>query len=141
MKTQADIQATRPAIQIEIKGASISSIAGFYREINRVFMAGEDWVLGDSLDALSDMLYGGYGVAAGGGAVVILWSDMAQSRAALGVEATRGWLLAKLNTPGKFDRVAVQAQLDALERGDGPSYFAIIESIFAEHPRFQIVQA
>lgn len=48
-----------------LQGSAVSDIPSFYAEINRVFMAGEDWQLGHSLDALVDMLYGGYGVLAG----------------------------------------------------------------------------
>ncbi|WP_189654972.1 hypothetical protein [Paracoccus mutanolyticus] len=45
--------------------------------MNRVFMAAEDWQLGDSLDALNDMLYGGYGALHGAGSVRLRWLAMA----------------------------------------------------------------
>lgn len=35
-----------------LDGSAIHDIAGFYAEINRVFMASEDWQLAPSLDAL-----------------------------------------------------------------------------------------
>ena len=126
-------------MQLTIAGSNIASISGFYKEINRVFMASENWVLGDSLDALSDMLCGDYGDAAGGGPVTVLWSDSAQSRIALGFDATREWLLAKLDAPGRFDSSVIRSQLDALQRGEGQSYFDIVQSIFAEYPRFRVV--
>lgn len=44
---------------LHIEGASINDIASLYVEINRVFMADEDWQLGASLDALDDLLHGG----------------------------------------------------------------------------------
>ncbi|AWX92328.1 hypothetical protein DPM13_00970 [Paracoccus mutanolyticus] len=52
-------------------------LPGFYDEMNRVFMAAEDWQLGDSLDALNDMLYGGYGALHGAGSVRLRWLAMA----------------------------------------------------------------
>lgn len=117
----------------------MGSISGFYHEINRVFMAGEDWELGESLDALNDLLYGGFGAASGDGPVCVAWADMAQSRAALGREATRAWLLAKLAAPERFNAAAIRAQLEALEQGAGETYFEIVLSVFAGHPRFRIV--
>ena len=48
-------------LTLRLDGRLIHDIASFYDEINRVFMAGEDWQLGPSLDALDDMLRGGYG--------------------------------------------------------------------------------
>jgi RNAse (barnase) inhibitor barstar len=54
-----------------LDGSAIHDIAGFYAEINRVFMACEDWQLAPSLDALDDLLYGGYGALAGH------WKDIA----------------------------------------------------------------
>jgi hypothetical protein len=64
---------------------------------------------------------------------------MGQSRAALGREATRAWLLAKLAAPERFNAAAIRAQLEALEQGAGETYFEIVLSVFAEHPRFRIV--
>jgi len=40
---------------LTIIGCGIHDIPAFYAEINRVFMAGEDWTLGESLDGLDDM--------------------------------------------------------------------------------------
>lgn len=123
-------------MELVLEGASFDDIAGFWREVNRVFMAGEDWRLGDSLDALEDMLHGDYGTAQGDGPVVLHWRDMEASRRALGIAATRGWLEAKLS--GGFDAKAARTRIDALERGEGQTYFDIVMEIFAAHPRFTI---
>ena len=48
-------------LTLRLDGCRIRDIPSFYDEINRVFMAGEDWRLGPSLNALDDMLRGGYG--------------------------------------------------------------------------------
>lgn len=56
-------QINTPERILTIDGAQINGIEDFYAEINRVFMAQENWQLGASLDALDDMLYGGYGAA------------------------------------------------------------------------------
>lgn len=128
-------------ITLQIEGSAIDDIASLYAEINRVFMAGEDWQLGPSLDALDDLLHGGYGALAGHAQATLIWRDIAHSRAALGVETTRQWLQAKLDTPGSFNTQAIARQLEALQRGEGPTYFEIVMEIFGGHRQITLVPA
>lgn len=51
------MKTTDPLVLV-LRGSTVSDIASFYGEVNRVFMADEEWQLGHSLDALDDMLYG-----------------------------------------------------------------------------------
>lgn len=124
-------------MELVLEGAAFDDVAGFWREVNRVFMSAEDWRLGESLDALEDMLHGGYGAAQGDGPVVLRWLEMERSRRVLGLDATRGWLEAKL--AGGFDAKAARARIDALSRGDGQTYFDIVTEIFSGHPRFTVI--
>lgn len=126
------------SLSLLIDGSAIHDIASFYAEINRVFMADEDWQLGPSLDALDDLLYGGYGAMAGHAAVSVHWKDIAHSRVALGEAATRAWLQEKRARPGTFNIRAIDAQLEALERGQGQTYFDIVMDIFAAHPNVRL---
>ncbi|KAF1015827.1 MAG: hypothetical protein GAK31_01306 [Stenotrophomonas maltophilia] len=126
-------------LQLTLDGTRFDDIAGFYAEINRVFMAGEDWQLGPSLDALDDLLYGGYGAAKDAQAVQLLWRGFEGSREALGVAATRHWLQQKLAQPGHFNAEAIQRQLEALE-ADGPTYFDIVLEIFDGHPEITVLR-
>lgn len=126
---------------ITISGRAIVDIATFYDEINRVFMAGEDWKLGQSLDALDDLLYGGYGALAGRGRVALVWQDIAVSQAALGIEATKAWLRAKLARPGTYNGALITAQLDDLDSGRGKTYFDTIMDIIADHPNMELVRS
>ncbi|RRU74455.1 barstar family protein [Stenotrophomonas maltophilia] len=128
-------------ITLQIEGTAIDDIASLYAEINRVFMAGEEWQLGPSLDALDDLLHGGYGALAGQAQATLIWRDIAHSRTALGVEATRQWLQAKLDTPGSFNTQAIARQLDALQRGEGLTYFEIVMDIFGGHRQITLVPA
>lgn len=125
--------------EFTLDAARCDDIAGFYREINRLFMAGEDWQLAESLDALNDLLHGGYGALPGDGTVRIVWLDMDKSRRDLGVSATRDWLRAKLDRPGRFDGAAIRDQLAALDAGGGQTYFDILMDILADHPRIELV--
>ena len=122
-----------------IDGGNIRDIPSFYDELNRVFMAGEDWQLGASLDALNDMLHGGYGAIRGSDSVEVVWHDHEQSRAALGLETTRGFYLEKLKREDMFDVDRIGDDLAALNDGTGPTYFEIILEIFADHPDIELV--
>lgn len=124
-----------------IDGRNIRDIPSFYDEVNRVFMAGEDWRLGHSLDAFDDMLYGGYGAIAGTEPVRLCWRGFEESRFTLGLPATRDFLQQKLARPHLFDTVRVTRQLDALEQGTGQTYFEILLEIIAGHPNIELVPA
>ncbi len=122
-----------------LDGTRIHDITSFYDEINRVFMAEGDWTLGPSLDALDDMLYGGYGALDGDAPVTLVWSAFEKNRRDLGVETTRRFLQAKLAHPERFNVAHVQRQLDALEAGIGQTYFEIVLEILAAHPNITLV--
>ncbi|HXH15964.1 MAG TPA: ribonuclease inhibitor [Sphingomonas sp.] len=126
---------------LEIFGRDVRDIPTFYAEINRVFMAGEDWLLANSLDALNDLLYGGYGAIRGREPAVIIWHDMAESRSTLGVEATRAFLTEKLQRRGVFNADLIARQLEALESGTGQTFFEIVIEIIGEHKNITLVAA
>ncbi|WP_313140609.1 ribonuclease inhibitor [Stenotrophomonas sp.] len=125
-------------LYLQIEGRTITGIDSLYAEFNRVFMVGEDWQLGPSLDALDDLLYGGYGTLAGHATATVAWRDVELSRVALGVDATCAWLQVKLQQPGTFSTDVIRRQLEALERGEGQTYFEIVMEIFAGHPRITL---
>ncbi|WP_024892075.1 barstar family protein [Luteimonas huabeiensis] len=121
-----------------LDGRRIHDIASFYAEVERVLMAGVDWPLGHSLDALDDLLYGGYGALQGTAPVTLVWADFERNRQALGVEATRRMLEDKLARPG-YDVARIRRELDALEAGTGPTFFDIVLEILASHPNIALV--
>jgi len=124
---------------LTLNGDAISDIPTFYAEINRVFMADEDWAVGQSLDALDDLLYGGYGALEGGEPVVLIWRDMEKNRGDLGLETTRAFYRQKLARPDVFDTARIKRDLAALEAGTGPTYFDIVLQIIAEHPEITLI--
>ncbi|MES3152028.1 barstar family protein [Sphingomonas faeni] len=126
---------------LTIIGRNIRDIPTFYAEINRVFMADEAWQLANNLDALNDLLYGGYGAIKGREPVRIVWQDSAASRPALGIEATRAFLTDKLQRPDVFNVVAIDRQLDALDHGTGQTYFEIVLEIIGDHRNIELVMA
>lgn len=124
---------------LTIDGALITDIASFYAQIDKVFMDGESWTLGQSLDALNDLLHGGYGAAAGFDRVVVTWKDIDRSRAALGPDVTRRFLEERQKLRAMFNGRPIADQLAELERGEGTTYFDIVMEVFADHPHVEIV--
>ncbi|MBD2753898.1 barstar family protein [Spirosoma validum] len=125
--------------QIEIEGNAINDIASFYAEINRVLMVGESWLIGHSLDAFDDLLYGGYGVLQGAESVELVWQHMDHSRKALGYQTTRAYYLDKLRPGSPYNKKLFTEKLEALESGRGETYFDSIMSILAEHPSIRVI--
>ena len=126
---------------LTIAGRDIHDIPSFYAEINRVFMANEDWALGESLDALDDMLRGGYGAIRGHEPVRLVWQDIEIARSSLGLAATCAFLQAKLERPGQYNTARIDRQLSALKAGKGQTYFETILAIIADHPTIELVAA
>ncbi|MEG3082091.1 barstar family protein [Sphingomonas sp. PB2P12] len=126
---------------LTIVGEHIRDIPSFYAEINRVFMATEDWELGESLDALDDMLRGGYGAIRGREPVRLVWQDIDLARASLGFAATYQFLKTKLELPDRYDLKRITRLLAALKEGTGQTYFEIILEIIASHPNIELVVA
>ena len=124
-----------------IRGAAVHSIPSFYSEINRVFMTGEDWRLGDSLDALNDLLYGGYGALHAADDIRVEWTDHVVSREALGVEATKEYYREKLRHPQTFSQTHFHELLAQLEAGGGETYFEIVLDVFGQHPSIELILA
>ncbi|MCE7070724.1 ribonuclease inhibitor [Dyadobacter sp. CY327] len=126
-------------MQLTIQGSSIQGIASFYTEINRLFMADEEWQIAESLDALDDLLYGGFGAAKGATALELIWLDMETSRLSLGYEETRRYYLEKLRPGSPFNKALFSEKLKALETSEGKTYFDLVMEVFASHPAVIVV--
>jgi hypothetical protein len=128
-------------VDLRIEGKRVRDIPSLYAELNRVFMPDEEWSLGESLDALDDLLYGGFGVLAQASSARVVWVDSAVSREALGIPLTRAYLAAKLERPDIYAAGPARAALDDLERGGGTTYFELVLQVFAGHPELDLVLA
>lgn len=125
---------------LRIDGAAVHDIPSFYDEVNRVFMTGVEWRLGPSLDALDDLLYGGYGAIDGAEEVRIVLGDDRRLRDVLGVGETRRYLLGKLARPDVFDAEVFERRLRELEAGTGPTYYDTVREVLAGHPNILVVE-
>lgn len=104
-----------------------------------MLMIGEEWELGQSLDAFNDLLYGGFGVISRDEPIILTWSGFEHSREALGTEATRQYLLDKVQPGSPFNKALFKEKLEKLEQGSGETYFETILEIIADHPNITLV--
>lgn len=117
-----------------IHGENFSDISGFYGEVNRIFMQGETWQLGESLDAFDDLLYGGFGALANEKEIWLVWRGFEKSKVDLGLQATKDFYLQKLRQPQVYNAEWARQKLAGLEAGTEKTYFEILLEIIAQHP-------
>lgn len=122
---------------ITINGDLIHDIPSFYEEINRIFMAEEDWKIGNSLDAFDDMLYGGFGIIKANESVQLHWLNSENSRKALGFELTQKYYSEKLKAVA-YNKKIIEEKLSALEKGTGQTYFEILLEIISDHKNIHL---
>ncbi len=115
---------------IEIDGRTFDDLLGFYDEVSRKLVA-SDQVWGRNLDALNDVLRGGFGTPQGG--FVIRWCHSERSRECLGQSAMVRHLEAVLARCHPSNVPALRERLEAARRGEGPSLFDELVSIFRRH--------
>ncbi|WP_343563350.1 hypothetical protein [Sphingobacterium sp.] len=119
---------------VVIEGGHIADIRSFYTEINRVYMADENWKIG-SLDGFDDLLHGGFGKLQHAKKHTIIWRDVAHSRAALGLSTTLAYYQEKLTANTQFNQAYFQQKLSDLQAGKGQTYFDIVAEIIQSHPK------
>ena len=124
-----------------LEGSAVHDIPSLYAELDRVLMPNEDWRLGASLDALDDLLSGGFGELVPRDHPRVVWADHEHSRRALGARATGDYYRAKLERPDVYSTDAARAALAALEAGTGPTYFELVVGVFADHFDIELVLA
>lgn len=103
-------------------------------------MPDEDWKLGESLDALNDLLYGGFGEIEGKENITLIWKNFEENRKILGLETTLQFYEAKLKSPQIFNTKFVQEKIDDLKKGNGQTYFEIILEIIGAHSNIKLIE-
>lgn len=119
---------TRDLPVLVVDGTRFSDLDGFARELSRL-LSGYTWR--GNLDALDDVLRGGFGTPEGGW--VLRWVASETSRAALGHPETARRLERILPAAHPSNRAALEARLDEARRGEGPTLFDEIVAIIREH--------
>lgn len=117
----------RPIIVLD--GSRFADFEGFQTEVSRQLVSGANWV--GNLDAFNDLLRGGFGTPPGG--FILRWVDSARSRAALGYPETVRWLERKLQRCHPDNRTRVVEEMEAAQRGEGPTLFDLLVEIIRDH--------
>ena len=77
---------------VVINGDNLTDLESFYTEIDRVCTNGLNWKTGHNLNALNDILRGGFGVYEYEEPIVLKWINFEKSKIALGKEQVL-WVL------------------------------------------------
>ncbi len=123
MKT-LDALETKPRTEVPaymIDGSTLRAWPDFVAGINAIIPQAQ-WQ-GRSLDALDDILYGGYGMP---DRFTVVWNDSDMSRRALGLEATRAFYK---NVP-EFEQLYEAGQIKTL--------FETVVDIFKSHDTIEL---
>lgn len=119
-----------PAMSIfEIDGSNFDSLEGFYDELGRALIPEGGWAR--NLDALDDMLSGGWGTPNGG--FTLRWLNHDLSRQRLGYDETVRQLEKRLERCHPSNREKVRADLEAARRGEGETAFDWLVGIIRYH--------
>lgn len=113
---------------LEIDGSRFDDLSGFAREFSRL-LCGHHW--NGNLDALNDILRGGFGTPEDG--FTLRWVNSEASRRALGWEATVKWLEQKLLTCHASSRTSVEQELAAARLQEGNTLFDWIVEVVRVH--------
>ncbi len=121
------VMCTKPTFEID--GRDFATLEEFYDRVSEVLIPGASW--GRNLDALSDILSGGFGTPGGG--FVLRWKQSELSRERLGHAETVRQLELRLSRCHPSNRSSITAELEAARQGVGPTVFDWLVSIIEEH--------
>ena len=102
-------------------------------------MEGEDWCIGESLDAFNDILFGGVGVIKGNESIELIWKDFDKMKSLFGKEFTIDFYQRKLEAPEIFNSNYIQKKLDELYTDQGKTYFQLLMECIADHPNIKLI--
>lgn len=118
-----------------LEGTKIQSLQDFYDEVERVLIPGAEW--GRNLDALNDILYGGFGTPEGD--FKLVWKNSSFSKDKLGYSETANWIRDKMDKIHPSNITDFQERLDQMNKGEGKTLFDEILEIIKSHPNIELV--
>ena len=116
-----------------LDGNNFSNRAEFYDEIEKVFTKGLDWKIGRNLNALNDILRGGFGVTAYEEPFKLIWKHSEKSKTDLGYPQTIAYLEELLESCHPSNRELVQQELDFALRQQGRTFFERVLDMIKNH--------
>lgn len=127
------------AIKFLIFENRFSDLSSFYGEANLLVTKNLDWKLGHSLDALHDILYGGFGVFEPKEEIVLIWENHEKSKKDLGMERTKDYYESTIKKGYPFSIALNRERLDCLLAGEGKTLYEIIIEIINDHKDINLV--
>lgn len=118
---------------IIIIGDNFSDLEGFYNEIDRVLTKDLDWQTGHNLDALNDLLSGGFGVYEYEEPIRLIWRNIGKSKTDLGIVATQKWYEKKIAEQNIANQQFFKDRLKELNENNGQTLFDVILEIISQH--------
>lgn len=112
-----------------IDGEEFSTLEEFASHFSRQVLGGYDWK--GNLDALNDILRGGFGTPEEG--FQLNWRNSERSRELLGYKETVRQLELRLSTCHQTNRGSVSAQLQEARHGRGATVFDWLVEIIRQH--------
>lgn len=113
----------------EIDGENFSTLEEFYDEVTRVLVPNASW--GRNLDALNDILHGGFGTPEDG--FTLRWLNHELSRERLGYPETVRQLEMSLERVDPSHRERIRAELAQARKGQGATVFDWLRGIIDGH--------
>ncbi len=129
---KATDSAAREAV---LDGARCDTLDAFYAEVGRALCGGDAW--GESLDALGDVLGGGWGRRPV--PLRLVWRDAERARAALGYPETVRERTRRLRDCAPNVLIKTAWALRAALRGEGPTLFDEVVARVRAHPHVELV--
>jgi RNAse (barnase) inhibitor barstar len=112
-----------------IDGSRFATLEEFAKEFSRVVLRGHDW--SGNLDALDDILRGGFGTPAGG--FSLRWRNSDLSRDRLGYTETVRQLRSRLGRCHPTNLARVASKLEEAEKSSGPTVFDWLVDVIRSH--------
>jgi RNAse (barnase) inhibitor barstar len=119
--------------EILIDGNKFSDLSGFYDEIERIFTKGLNWKIGRNLDALNDLLRGGFGMHEYEQPIVVRWINSTKSQSDFGYKATLEYLKSVLEKCHRSNRKSVKNRIELAKNEKGETLFQTISGIIEDH--------
>lgn len=119
--------------EITIDGSVIDTMDQFYDEVEKKLTSNLTWRPGRNLDALNDLLRGGFGVHEDHEPIIVRWIQSARSREVLGKLATIDYLYECLKVCSPDNAGFVQSDIEEIEKGAGLTLFEEILAVFDDN--------
>lgn len=123
---------------IILDGSCFKELSGFYDEVERKLTSNLDWKIGRNLDALDDILDGGFGMFDDNEPIQLVWSNSELSRKNLSYNETEKYLKQNLNECHPTNRSEVHEELEKVMNKESKTLFEIIVEIILEHDHIQL---